>query len=66
MKPTDLISHFGTQEKTAEALGVTQGTVSAWKSAGEVPILRQMQAERLTDGALKADPKTLRAHGLAA
>ena len=66
MKPTDLISHFGTQEKTAAALGVTQGTVSAWHSRGEVPILRQMQAERITDGALKADPEALRAYGLVA
>ena len=66
MKPAELIAYYGTQEKTADALGVTQGTVSAWNSRGEIPILRQMQAERLTDGALKADPETLRQHGLAA
>lgn len=26
----ELVSHYGTQEKTAKALGVDQGTVSAW------------------------------------
>jgi hypothetical protein len=66
MKPLELISHFGTQVKTAAALGVTQGTVSAWNGKGEVPILRQMQAELITEGVLKADRETLRQYGLAA
>ena len=66
MKPADLIAHYGTQQKAAAALDVSQGTISIWLSRNKIPVLRQMQAERLTGGALCADADVLRAHGLAA
>ena len=44
----------GTQAALAEKLGMTQGSVALW---GEFPpAIRQIQIERLTDGALKAEP----------
>ncbi len=53
MKKQDVISYFGSQEKTALALGVKQASVSRWKD--EIPPLRAFELERITDGALKAD-----------
>lgn len=44
----------GTQEQLASKLGMTQGSVSLWKS---VPALRQLQIEALSQGQLKADPE---------
>lgn len=49
-----VIAHFGTQEKAAAALDMTQGSISAWRKSG-IPVPRQFQIEVLTDGALKAD-----------
>lgn len=49
-----VVAHFGTQEKAAAALGMTQGSVSAWRKAG-IPVPRQFQIEVLTNGALRAD-----------
>lgn len=45
--------HFGTQEKLAAALGIAQPTVSGW--GVYPPALRQIQLERITDGALRAE-----------
>ncbi len=46
------LSH--TQAELAEMLNVTQGSISLW---GEFPpALRQLQIERLTFGALRAEP----------
>lgn len=53
MNLDQLIAHFGTQEKAAEAIGVTQGSVSAWRRG--IPVPRQFQIEVLTQGALQAD-----------
>lgn len=54
MTKTDATKHFGTQAKLAEALGMTQGSVSLW---GQYPPpLRQLQIEALTGGELKAEP----------
>lgn len=53
MKKTDVINYFGTQEKTANALNISQVSVSRW--ANEIPRLRAFEIERLTDGKLKAD-----------
>ena len=53
MRKENVINYFGTQEKTAKALGVTQASVSRW--GDEVPRLRAFEIERLTNGALKAD-----------
>lgn len=50
-----LIKHFGNQQKTAEALGVKQGTVSGWATGRHgVSEVHALVAERLTDGAIKA------------
>lgn len=43
----------GTQEALAKALGMTQGSVSLWKTYP--PPLRQLQIEVLTGGALRAE-----------
>lgn len=50
-----LVEHFGSQQATAIALGVKQGTVSGWVRglhgcAAEVA----MRAEIITNGAIKA------------
>ncbi|WP_313203378.1 Cro/CI family transcriptional regulator [Pseudomonas sp.] len=51
----DLVKHFGSQQATAEALGVKQGTVSGWVRGlhgctAEVAI----KAEIATKGLIKA------------
>lgn len=53
MNLEQVVAHFGTQEKAAEALGVTQGSVSAWRDG--IPPLRQYQIQLVTGGVLKAD-----------
>ncbi|WP_025126448.1 Cro/CI family transcriptional regulator [Pseudomonas sp. PH1b] len=50
-----LVKHFGSQQTTAEALGVKQGTVSGWVRGlhgctAEIAI----KAEIATNGAIKA------------
>lgn len=52
MKKQQAIKHFGTQQALADALGISQPSVAAWKA---IPILRQIQIETVTGGALKAD-----------
>lgn len=51
----ELIDYFGSQGKAAHALGLSQPSVWAWKESG-VPPLRQIQAEELSRGKIKADP----------
>jgi hypothetical protein len=55
MTPDELIEHFTTQVKAAEALRTQQSNVADWKRLGRVPYRWQMLAERITDGAIKAD-----------
>ena len=55
MKPKDVIEFFGTQEKTAKALGMAQPNISKWVKSGEVPKLRQYQIEKVTKGKLKCN-----------
>lgn len=62
MTPNELIQHYGTQQKAATAIGVTQGAVSQWVSAGGVPWDRQLQVEHMTGGALKHDPGEVPEH----
>ena len=52
---SDLVKHFGGQVKTAEALGVGQGTGSGWVRGkhGMSPITA-LKAERATDAEFKA------------
>lgn len=57
MKTSDAIKHFGTQQKLASALGLSQSSVAEW---GEYPPrLRQLQIAALTGGALAAEPGIL-------
>lgn len=54
MKTLHVIAHYGTQIAVADALGVSQASISKW---GEFPPdNRQLQIERITLGALKAEP----------
>lgn len=54
MKTEDAIKHFdGKKIELAKALKISPSAVTMW--GDEVPLLRQYQLERLTDGALKAD-----------
>lgn len=62
METKAAIQHYGTQRALAEALGISQASVSLWGDI--VPPLRQIQLERLTEGTLRASPdvfKTKRA-----
>ncbi len=53
MKKADVINYFGTQEKTAKALNISQVSVSKW---GEViPQRRAYEIEKITKGKLKAE-----------
>jgi transcriptional regulator with XRE-family HTH domain len=54
-----LLKHYGTQVDVADALGVTQPTISNWKSRGRIPKLQQLRIEHLTNGILKAEPGIL-------
>lgn len=50
-----LIDHFGSQQATAAALGVKQGTVSGWsRSVHGVSAEVALRAESLTRGEVKA------------
>lgn len=54
MKTSDVVRYYGTQTAVAAALGMDQSSVSGW---GEYPPdKRQLQIERLTSQALKAEP----------
>lgn len=55
MRRNDVIAHFGTQQKVAEALGLrSTSTVSEWKDE-LIPLKRAIQVEELTGGVLKVD-----------
>ena len=52
---SQLVVHFGGQQKTADALGCTQPSVSAWlqgKANMSAPLA--LKAERITKGEFKA------------
>ncbi len=50
-----LINHFGTQALTARALGVSQATVSYWRSGSlKISPEKAFLAEVATDGAITA------------
>lgn len=51
----DLVDHYGSQQKVAEALGISKQLASYWKKAG-VPIGRQYEIQILTGGKFRADP----------
>ncbi len=54
-----LIAHFGSQVAAADSLGVTQPTLSNWKTRGKIPHLQQLRIEHSTKGKLKAHPEIL-------
>lgn len=50
-----LIEFFGTQQKTADALQVDQGTVSGWiRGRHGMSAVTALRAERVTEGRFKA------------
>jgi len=53
-KVEKVVKHFGTQVKTAEALGITQCAVSQWVVQGFVPAGSAVKIEKLTRGKFKA------------
>lgn len=54
MRTADVIAHFKTQKAVANALGISQPSVATW---GEYPPdARQLQLQRVTKSALKAEP----------
>lgn len=52
MTKEQAVAHFGGVPRLAEALGIQRQAIYQWD---EIPELRQLQIERLTDGALQAD-----------
>ena len=50
----DILRVYKTQQKAAEALGISQPTISGWKRNG-IPELRQFQIQAITRGRLKAE-----------
>ena len=57
MKTSDVISYFDSQHGVARALGISQPSVANW---GEYPPDgKQLLIERLTQGALRAEPGCL-------
>lgn len=52
MKTKDAVRFFGTQAELARALGIKRQSVNDWGDV--VPLARQYQLERLTQGKLKA------------
>ena len=55
MKTKVAINFFKNQQGLADALGITQPSVAGWGDT--VPPLRQLQLERITKGALKAEKR---------
>jgi hypothetical protein len=58
MRKTDVLSHFGTQQKVADALSaagarITQRGVSGWGDV--IPLGRAFVIEKITDGKLRVD-----------
>lgn len=54
MKLSDAVSHYGSQQKLANALGIKQGSISSW-DRDAIPFARALQLEKLTRGRLKVD-----------
>jgi hypothetical protein len=50
----DLVGHFGTVKKASDAIGRTRQCIYDWRDDG-IPEKRQLEIQKLTKGALKAD-----------
>lgn len=59
MNFNQVIEHFGSQVAAADAIGVTQPTLSNWKKRGSIPQLQQLRIQHITKGKLKAAPEIL-------
>lgn len=59
MTYTDLIKYYGSQSKVSRAIGIRPPSVWEWKKSG-IPEKRQLQFQKMTDGALKADRAIVR------
>jgi DNA-binding transcriptional regulator YdaS (Cro superfamily) len=59
MKFQQLVDFFGSQVAAAQALGVTQPTLSNWKARGSIPKLQQLRIEHATKGKLRAAAEIL-------
>ena len=57
MDMKDALGWFGNKLSIAQALGVSPAAVTLWRDT--IPPLRQLQLERLTKGALRADDSIL-------
>ena len=57
MRTQEAVDHFGSQAALAKALGIKQQSVADW--GDEVPPLRQLQIEKITNGELRANPRIL-------
>lgn len=58
----EVIAHYGSNVKAAEALDITTQAISSWRKYGRVPFNTQYRIETLSGGALVADRKD---HGVA-
>lgn len=54
MRKKDAVSHYGTQEKVALALGIRRQAVQGWGDV--VPLGRAYQLQVLSRGKLRVDP----------
>lgn len=54
MLKKDVIAHFGSRAKTAQALGISRAAVSKWSR--KIPEGSAYKVESVTAGALKVDP----------
>jgi DNA-binding transcriptional regulator YdaS (Cro superfamily) len=57
MDMAKIVDWYGSKAAVARALGISAVAVTRWKD--EVPPLRQLQLERMTKGALRADDSIL-------
>lgn len=55
MLKDEVLRHFGGVAATARALRLAQPSITQWPEP--LPVLRQLQVEALTGGALKAGPE---------
>jgi len=51
----EVINHFGSAYRVAKMLGISKQSVGKWLERGFVPLLRQHQLEKLSNGKLKID-----------
>lgn len=55
MTADQILNYFGSRKAVALALNITYEAVRQWECSGYVPIRRQYEIERLSDGKLASD-----------